>query len=57
MEKFDVIKTLIEQANEDADKFYNHGNSAAGTRLRKHMQDLKTIAQEVREEVLASRKK
>ena len=35
----------------DADKFYNKGNSAAGTRVRKGMQDLKNIAQAIRAEV------
>ncbi|HEY0654889.1 MAG TPA: histone H1, partial [Chryseosolibacter sp.] len=35
----------------DADKFYNKGNSAAGTRVRKGMQDLKNLAQAIRSEV------
>ncbi|MFN3840129.1 MAG: histone H1, partial [Cyclobacteriaceae bacterium] len=35
----------------DADKFYNKGNSAAGPRLRKGMQELKNMAQLIRGEV------
>jgi len=57
MDKYNTLKELVEKADADADKFYNQGNAAAGTRLRKYMQELKTLAQEVREEVLAARKK
>jgi hypothetical protein len=51
MKKFEELKALIATLEDDVDKFYNKGNSAAGTRLRKAMQDLKNIAQEVRTEV------
>ncbi len=51
MEKFNKIKALITELEADADKFYNKGNSAAGTRVRKGLQDLKNLAQEVRLEV------
>ncbi len=51
MEKFNQIKALITELEADADKFYNKGNSAAGTRVRKGLQDLKNLAQEVRLEV------
>ncbi len=51
MEKFNQIKALIAELEADADKFYNKGNSAAGTRVRKGLQDLKNLAQEVRLEV------
>ena len=33
------------------EKFYDKGNQAAGTRVRKGMQDLKNLAQEIRTEV------
>lgn len=36
---------------EDAERFYQKGNSAAGVRLRKGMQELKAAAQEIREDV------
>ena len=48
MKKFEELKTLIASIELDADKFYNKGNSAAGTRVRKGMQDLKNLAQSIR---------
>jgi hypothetical protein len=39
----------------DAEKFYNSGNNAAGTRVRKGMMDLKNLAQAVRTEVQESK--
>jgi len=42
-----MIQALIE-ARADFSKFYNDGNSAAGTRVRKVMQELKTSAQNLR---------
>ena len=52
----EVIKLLQKMSNEfnsvevDAEKFVE-GNNSAGTRLRKAMQNIKNIAQEVRVEV------
>jgi hypothetical protein len=51
MEKFEQIKALVASIEEDVIKFYDKENSAAGTRVRKGMQDLKTLAQEIRIEV------
>ncbi|HEY1024709.1 MAG TPA: histone H1 [Sphingobacteriaceae bacterium] len=51
MKKFNEAKELIASLEGDADKFYNKGNSAAGTRVRKGMQDLKNLAQAIRLEV------
>lgn len=51
MENFSKLKELIAQVETDVEKFYNSGNSAAGTRVRKAMQDLKTLAQSIRTEV------
>jgi hypothetical protein len=51
MQKFEELKSLIATLQDDADKFYNKGNSAAGTRVRKGMQDLKNLAQSIRSEV------
>lgn len=53
MEKFTELKNLIISAEADAEKFYGKGNSAAGTRLRKTLQELKGIAQEMRIDVTA----
>lgn len=35
----------------DFDKFYNKQNQAAGTRVRKGMQDMKVLAQDIRSQV------
>jgi hypothetical protein len=51
MKKFTEAKSLFESLEADADKFYNKANSAAGTRVRKGMQDLKNLAQAIRLEV------
>ena len=40
----------MENAEIEAMKF-NTGNQSAGTRVRKHMQNIKTVAQDVRTEV------
>jgi hypothetical protein len=36
---------------DDATKFYEKGNKAAGVRLRKSLQDVKTLAQNIRLDV------
>ncbi|MXV50434.1 histone H1 [Pedobacter sp. HMF7647] len=51
MDKFQKLKELVASVEADADKFYSKQNSAAGTRVRKAMQDLKNLAQEIRTEV------
>lgn len=51
MKKFNEIKDLINSLEGDIQKFYDKGNQAAGTRVRKGMQDLKNLAQEIRIEV------
>ena len=55
MKKFTDVKNLIASLEADADKFYNKGNNAAGTRLRKGMQELKNLAQAIRLEVQESK--
>ena len=42
---------LLEEARDDHEKFFDRGNNAAGTRVRKAMQEVKTLAQELRTEV------
>lgn len=51
MSKYTELKEAFANLEADADKFYNSKNAAAGTRLRKGLQILKTLAQEVRTEV------
>jgi hypothetical protein len=53
MKKFTDVKELVASLEADVDKFYNKGNRAAGTRLRKGMLKLKHLAQHVRIDILA----
>ena len=56
MEIYNKILTLVAIAKEDVEKFYVKGNKSAGTRIRKHMQELKSLAQELRVDVQESKK-
>jgi hypothetical protein len=56
MDTLEKIKELTEQLSIDVTKFYD-GNNSAGTRARKTSQDLKTILQQLRTEILEERKK
>ena len=56
MELFEQIVAIVESATADADKFYDKGNKAAGVRLRKAMQEIKKLAQDVRLDVNAKNK-
>jgi hypothetical protein len=51
MKKFDELRDLVMSLEGDFQKFYDKGNQAAGTRVRKGMQDLKNLAQAIRIEV------
>ncbi|MDN3588137.1 histone H1 [Pedobacter aquatilis] len=51
MENFGKVKELIASVEADVVKFYENGNAAAGTRVRKGMQELKNLAQAIRAEV------
>lgn len=51
MEKFTALKELVASAEADVQKFYEKGNSAAGTRVRNAMQQLKVLATDIRKEV------
>ncbi len=51
MKRFNEIKDLVMSLESDFDKFYEKGNNAAGTRVRKGMQELKNLAQDIRVEV------
>ncbi len=51
MNNFSKLKDLVMSMEDDFEKFYDKKNAAAGTRVRKGMQDLKNMAQEFRLEV------
>lgn len=50
MKSFQDLVDVVSSAKQDAEKF-EKGNAAAGTRLRIKMQEVKKLAQEVRETV------
>ena len=55
MGKFDDLKSVVDALEEDFSKFYDKGNKAAGTRVRKAMQELKKMAQDIRLDVQAKK--
>jgi len=54
MEAYQRLKEMVEAAADDVAKA-SGGNKAAGTRVRKAMQDIKNAAQEVRKQILEVR--
>ncbi len=50
MKNVSKIQEVLSAVQADVEKFSN-GNKSAGTRIRKAMQEIKTLAQEVRVEV------
>ena len=55
MEKYEALKKILADMENDVQKFYG-GNNAAGTRVRKALQELKKAAQDLRNDVQARRK-
>ena len=51
MARYDDLKEFVESMERDFNQFYDKGNKAAGTRVRKGMQDLKKMAQDIRVEI------
>ena len=53
MNNYEKLKEYIldAQASKDAIKFYERGNKSAGIRIRKRMQEIKVLAQNVRDEI------
>ena len=49
--RYQELQALVAGMAGDFEKFYKDGNKAAGTRVRLAMQELKTFAQTVRNEV------
>jgi len=52
-DKYEALKAQLEEMEKDVEKFYVKGQSAAGTRLRKQLNELKKTAQEMRVEIQA----
>jgi hypothetical protein len=51
MENYEVLKSLVLSLEEDLKKFNEKGNKAAGGRIRKSMQEVKSLAQAIRIEI------
>jgi hypothetical protein len=51
MSRFNELKNLVDSLESDFEKFYDKKNNAAGTRVRKGMQEMKNLAQTIRLEV------
>lgn len=54
LEAYEQLKALVAAVDDDVKKAAG-GNKAAGTRVRKSMQDIKNAAQELRVKVLETR--
>jgi len=54
MPEYETLKRLVTEAEEDVSKAIG-GNKAAGTRVRKKMQEIKSAAQNVRTKILEGR--
>lgn len=54
MQEYENLKRLVIEAEDDINKAQG-GNRAAGTRVRKKMQEIKQAAQDLRKKVLEGR--
>ena len=54
MQEYETLKTLVTEIESEINKA-QEGNKAAGTRVRKQMQQIKQAAQEVRSSILELR--
>ena len=56
MKEFNELVAAVDAARNDVDKMESH-NNAAGTRVRKAMQDIKQLAQAIRNKAIEIRNK
>ena len=54
MQEYETLKQLVNEVADDLAKAQG-GNKAAGTRVRKQMQEIKNLAQDIRKKVLEFR--
>ena len=57
MEKFGDLQKVIDSMTADIEKFYSKEQNAAGTRLRKELNNLRKVAAEIRKEIQEIREK
>lgn len=51
MEKFTKLQETLDGMKVDLEKFYEKNQNAAGTRLRKELNNLRKMAAEIRKEI------
>ena len=51
-DQLEELKSIVANLEEDVKKFNDNNNKTAGLRVRKSMQDIKVIAQEIRKIIL-----
>ncbi len=51
MEKFSHLTEILDGMKTDIEKFYDKGQNAAGTRLRKSLNELRKKAAEIRKDI------
>jgi hypothetical protein len=51
MNKYEDLIQAVQNLHTDFEKFYEKGQAAAGTRLRKGLSELRKMAQDVRKDV------
>jgi archaellum component FlaC len=51
MEKLQQIKEILDTMQKDIEKFYDKGQNAAGTRIRKDLNSIRKLAAEMRKEI------
>jgi len=51
MNKYQDLVNAVRELEVDFQKFYERGQAAAGTRVRKGLSDLRKLAQEVRKDI------
>jgi len=54
VQEYETLKQLVNEVADDLAKAQG-GNKAAGTRVRKQMQEIKNLAQDIRKKVLEFR--
>lgn len=51
MSKFHELRDYVHTLEKDFQEFYDKGNKAAGRRVRKAMQEIKKMAQDIRVDI------
>lgn len=57
LKDIEKLKTLVKDANSDVQRFYGKGNKSAGVRVRKAMQEVKILAQSIRNDIAKTNQK